>query len=1202
MTITRAVESLAKDYADFKARTQRRLDIMSTWQATTGSGGGGTTDHPRLHNINSELDHTFPLEWARLSKTGSNLNEIQTRNYIDLQNRTHSVIGADHSLAAPKYSLVGATENNVLGVLLARGNAQAAGNYDTILRADGSGGLSLVYLNALTHVDTPEITSPLHLALTPTNGGKIHATATMSHPGWVSREFGVAIDFTEGWIDAQAIQAQRAHFRTAIIDVTRAYAGDLSVTKSVSTIAEDESFTVPATGGSATLVLDDLPGLDGIQLADDNDYAKVYFYSREFFPSAHPQYVQSLSINFNVTASTLQENSFESTSIGNMPSGWWESGGGNGTSEITPTRMSVQLDPTDAGNQAFDKTGSVTNAHTHLRSNAGIQNETTGYVVTGRFYLKTDGGIGFTVLSKYSDTGTSIDEYVRVRRTYTGDPFEVANHGSYPSPDAGYGTGTADGTTIPVVSTWYQFKIDVDVQGTYTYVKFKFWEDGQAEPSAWELDVRFSGANRPTQGTAGLWLFGGDYQVDDYRIAERTASYSASIGLGGESVRQGDYLMAYLVATEDPYTFASITNFPVVAEYSGAIIANRVRHIRGFADADASLGCTVVLSSATEQTGTLLVHHFRNVDTSGSVVVSTYGGASPYSFTGTGYDEDKYSEVIAYLDFDNAGGVTSEPTVDTDMSQMVRETQIASATWGASLYHAQILTADGASQFSGTLGFSGTINTNTLIQRFEFTGLGTAGPLNVGRIWGQIVADDVTVTPDGTQAYTWTTREVGYSGGDVIEEGQTVLIYGQGNVVPTLSDGYIELTTRDAAAVAPYLRMALLPTNPATMPPYVYFQAGAINNLGWTSSKFGVVITKPYSSSTDFPDAGDTFTPSQYIEISDTKVLMRGIPLHMFNAAGVWKVDISDSGLMRLGLNLSAANNAQTGFYFDPVTGNLQVGRSGYPGNVTVVGSITITNPNEVASDLVGGGLQDELIASGWGFLDSTPNSPGLYLTSTYLGFYNGSAWGTYINNNGHFSFGVNQRIYFDGNELYGKNSSNVKQWSVSASTGVLYAGGNDVRLDSQGVTIEAIAGGFNPTNRLAFEYGTSERGYLAGSKEQLTNDFRMVIGAIGTGSGAWGTISLRPYIFGQAAFGTGNIGNHSLDITPGGTLVSGRGMQVIDYSGITNTPDPASESVDQGRIRFVSGNGTRVYVELYVNDSGQLIYRKSSGATGVLV
>lgn len=1173
MAIERAVESLVRDYSQFKARTQRRLDIMSTWQATTGAGGGGETDHPRLHNINSSLDHIFPLEWANLSKTGSNLNEIQTRNYIDLQNRTHNIVGADHSLAAAKYSLVGATADNVLGVLLARGNAQAPGNFDTILRADGTGSLALVNLFLDGYLETPEIQSPLHLFLNPQNGGKIHVTGSLTHPSWVSREFGIGMDFTTGSIDAQSIQAQRAHFRSAIIDVTKAYAGDLSITKSVSTVADDSAFTVPAFGASDTLILDDLPGLDGIALADDDDWAKVYIYSREQYQSAHPFHVQTDVYSFNVTAPTLQENSFEGTSIGNMPAAWWESGGGNGTTEITPTRMSVQVDPADAGNQVFDKTGNVTNGHTHLRSSVGIQSETSGYVVTGRFYLINDGGIGFTVLSKYSDTGTSIDEYVRIRRTYGGDPFEVANHGSYPAPDAGYGTGTADGTTIPVVSTWYQFKVDVDVQGTYTYVKFKFWEDGDPEPSAWELDVRFSGANRPTQGTAGLWLFSGDYQVDDYRVAERVAFNNGTVSFGGEAIRQGDYLMYYIVATEAPANFISITDQPFDIDFVGAVIPSRMSHKRGFAATDGVFGCTYSLSSNTEQKGIIVAHHFRNVDPNAVSVTDLSSDTPPVSYNGSGYDEDKYGEAIVAIMLDEGGLISTEPTSDTEMSQMVREASTTGATFQSNLYYAQILTADGATQASGTIDYPGNTS-NTYVQRFAFEGLGATGPLNIGRIWGTIVEDTVTVTPDGTQAWTWTTEEIDYPGGDIVEPGQTVLIYGQGVAGnPQLGDGYIELTTRDPASSGPYLRMAMMSPTPTTLPPYVFFQAGTIDSLGWTSATYGVVITKPSTFNINQ-------TPTQYIEISDSKVLARGIPLQMYDSGGTWKVEIKDTGLMRLGTNLSSAGNANTGFYFDPTTGALQIGRSGYPGSVTVVGNITIKNPADV---------QTVLVQNGWGFLDQSPGPAGLYMTSTYMGFWNGSTWATYMNNSGQFSFGSTERIFFDGTKLYGRNVSGTTQWSINTSDGKIRAGVDTVALDREGISIEVDPTlgntGYQNYNYLTWVegiFGSYDPVYRGGVRRGgaggWTHIYRQVVGGV-SGSGAYEVVIADDV---DGSFTTTNIHARWIVNEFFGKLI-GVGLEVSGRSVTTDDLAP----ILPGTLRLRNSNGQ--FIDLYCDAAGDL-------------
>lgn len=113
--------------------------------------------------------HTGLLPWGDLNKTGSSLADLVTRNYTDLQNREHNIVGADHTIAAAKWNLVGASADNTLGLLLARSIASGPVIYESVLKTDAIGGLEIVKLTA-----TSEVVSPQHRAtgaLTLVNAG-----------------------------------------------------------------------------------------------------------------------------------------------------------------------------------------------------------------------------------------------------------------------------------------------------------------------------------------------------------------------------------------------------------------------------------------------------------------------------------------------------------------------------------------------------------------------------------------------------------------------------------------------------------------------------------------------------------------------------------------------------------------------------------------------------------------------------------------------------------------------------------------------------------------------------------------------------------------------------------------------------------------------------------------------------------------------
>lgn len=153
----------------------RRLSVVekdvrriSTWEHSIGGGGGGGGDMI-VHALDPADGpwHYGSLRWDTVSKAGSDLADLQVRRYIDLTDRTHNIVGSDHSIAAGKWSLVGAANDNALGTLLARSVVSSA-PLESVLKSDSAGGLELVSLIATASVRTPLLYSAGGLQITST--------------------------------------------------------------------------------------------------------------------------------------------------------------------------------------------------------------------------------------------------------------------------------------------------------------------------------------------------------------------------------------------------------------------------------------------------------------------------------------------------------------------------------------------------------------------------------------------------------------------------------------------------------------------------------------------------------------------------------------------------------------------------------------------------------------------------------------------------------------------------------------------------------------------------------------------------------------------------------------------------------------------------------------------------------------------------
>lgn len=143
--------------------------------------------HNQVHTLDG-TDHTGTLSWAKVSKVGSNLTDIETRSHDSLQgitanqhhNQVHDITSSDHTWAGKTaLSLVGIpTTTGVLGAVIPSSNVTTA--TAAVLATNSSGQVTIkriiggdfvqsnAYMSAATYMSTPELTSAANLLIDPT--------------------------------------------------------------------------------------------------------------------------------------------------------------------------------------------------------------------------------------------------------------------------------------------------------------------------------------------------------------------------------------------------------------------------------------------------------------------------------------------------------------------------------------------------------------------------------------------------------------------------------------------------------------------------------------------------------------------------------------------------------------------------------------------------------------------------------------------------------------------------------------------------------------------------------------------------------------------------------------------------------------------------------------------------------------------------
>lgn len=181
----------------------------------------------------------------------------------------------------------------------------------------------------------------------------------------------------------------------------------------------------------------------------------------------------------------------------------------------------------------------------------------------------------------------------------------------------------------------------------------------------------------------------------------------------------------------------------------------------------------------------------------------------------------------------------------------------------------------------------------------------------------------------------------------------------------------------------------------------------------------------------------------------------------------------------------------------------IQAGSSGYasitdkPANLSAINSGEGTKLAGIATGATVGATWGTNLNSIPARFGDAPGAAGLYLTATHLGYYNGSAWKAWIASSGNFYFGGDSgaHLEWNGSHLRGLGTDGTTvQWYANSADGKLYAAGGVVRLDANGINLEAGNDAVGEPHGISWRrYGAANLdGYLVAFSEPGTSSMEM--------------------------------------------------------------------------------------------------------------
>ena len=284
---------------------------------------------------------------------------------------------------------------------------------------------------------------------------------------------------------------------------------------------------------------------------------------------------------------------------------------------------------------------------------------------------------------------------------------------------------------------------------------------------------------------------------------------------------------------------------------------------------------------------------------------------------------------------------------------------------------------------------------------------GTDGEgLVVANVYGQVTAYQDEA--EGEQRWTFTTTTQAYAAADVIYQGSVVLDYGQ---LGSGSQGVWQATVLGANAPYSGVQTWDTVTNGEPSNFTTWTRLGYLQGIATVGDEYGLWAGQGTGD-------GDA-----WVLVSDQNVELHNLPFKVHDGANT--VYLVDPTVPSYALGSSVPTGFASGV---GVWAGLDAGaykwRVGDPSgdkiewdgtNLSVVGSVTITDKSVDFADVFGATkpADNATVGATWGTnLDSipatlgTPAGAGLFLAATYMGYYAGGAWTTYIANNGDFLLG----------------------------------------------------------------------------------------------------------------------------------------------------------------------------------------------------
>lgn len=222
--------------------------------------------HAKLHALSDATHHSGQLPWAWLNKAGSSLGDLATRNYVQLNSRSHDIIGGDHAYTGgANLDVFGLSAASTLARLTP--SADVSAGVAALLRSDAAGTLGLRKITSTVALDFDSATDVVRLL----------ANNRIGTDNYASQVTGWAIDYLGG-ADFRYVYTDELHAKSFIADLEQALAGGQIVSKSVAVLAED--FALPAAGAAATLRVQDLPSAPNMAVFVSGDMIRLRKFSR----------------------------------------------------------------------------------------------------------------------------------------------------------------------------------------------------------------------------------------------------------------------------------------------------------------------------------------------------------------------------------------------------------------------------------------------------------------------------------------------------------------------------------------------------------------------------------------------------------------------------------------------------------------------------------------------------------------------------------------------------------------------------------------------------------------------------------------------------------------------------------------------------------------------------------------------------------